>query len=76
MCLLRVHRRNQGFLMGAETTNHMQRRHQNFSKVEPFVRQRYRKMEDQKPWCGLALNQDFAKKRRLKPIKMSELGDV
>ena len=30
--------------------------------------QRYPKMEDQKPWPGLVLKQDFAKGRRLKPI--------
>ena len=34
-------------------------------------------MEDQKPWPSLALNQDFAKGRGLKPKgKMSESGDV
>ena len=32
-----------------------------------FVGQRYRKMEDQKPWPGLALNQEFARGRELKP---------
>ena len=31
------------------------------------MRQRYRKMEDQKPWPGLALNQEFARGRGLKP---------
>ena len=29
--------------------------------------QRYRRMEDKKAWPGMALNQDFAKGRRLKP---------
>ena len=41
--------------------------------------QRYRRMEDQKPWPGLALNKNFAKARKLKSklkMKMSELGDV
>ena len=32
------------------------------------MEQRYRRMEDQKPWPGLALNQDFVKGRELKPI--------
>ena len=36
------------FYWGAQTTNHMQRRHQNFSKEEVFVGQRYRRMEDLK----------------------------
>ena len=27
----------------------------------------YRRMEDQKPWPGLARNQDFSKRRGLKP---------
>ena len=31
-----------------------------------FAGQRYRKMEDQKPWPGLALNREFSKRRRLK----------
>ena len=37
-------------------------------------------MEDQKPWPGFALNQDFAEAKRLKPIakkaKMPKLEDV
>ena len=34
-------------------------------------------MEDQNPWFGLALKQDFAKERELKPKpKTSKLGDV
>ena len=32
-----------------------------------FVGQRYRRMEDQKPWPGFSPNQDFAKGRRFKP---------
>ena len=35
---------------GGQTTNYMQQRHQKFSKDELFVGQRYRKMEDLKPW--------------------------
>ena len=38
----------------------------NFQKKELFMGQRYRRMEDHKPWPGLALYQDFAKRRRLK----------
>ena len=38
----------------------MQWRHQKFSKEELFMRQRYRKMEDQKPRPGLARDHDFA----------------
>ena len=55
------------FDWGAQTTNHMQRRHQNFSKEKLSVKQRYRRTEDQKPCSGLALNHYFAKGRRLKP---------
>ena len=33
---------------GAQTTNHMQWHHQNFSKEELFVGQRYHRMEDLK----------------------------
>ena len=36
-----------------------------FEKV--FVLQKYRRMEDQKPGPGLALDQDFVKWRELKP---------
>ena len=32
-----------------------------------FVEQRYRRMEDQNPWPGLALNREFSKARGLKP---------
>ena len=31
------------------------------------MEQRYRRMKDQKPWPGLALNQDFAKGKGFKP---------
>ena len=37
-----------------------------------FVGQRYRRMEDQKPWPGLALNQEFSKGRGLKPKVKNE----
>ena len=44
------------------------------------MEQRYRRMEDQEPYSDLALNQDFAKGRWLKPkvkkLKTSKLGDV
>ena len=40
--------------------------------------QRYRRMYDQKPWPGLALNEEFSKGRALKPkvMKIRKLGDV
>ena len=34
--------------LGAQTTNHMQSRHQKFSKEKLFVGQRYHRMEDLK----------------------------
>ena len=34
--------------------------------------QRYRRMEDQKPWPGLALNREFSKGRGLKPKVTNE----
>ena len=34
--------------------------------------QRYRRMEDQKPWPGLALNREFSKGRGLKPKAANE----
>ena len=36
-------------------------------KTGIFYGQRNRRMEDQKPWLDLALKEDFAKGRRLKP---------
>ena len=57
----------------------MQIRHQKFSKKELFVGQRYRRTYDQKPWPGLALNEEFLKGERLNQklkIKIFELGDV
>ena len=39
--------------------------------------QRYRGMEDQKPWHGLAREQNFVKGRGLEPkVKMSKSRDV
>ena len=40
--------------------------------------QRYRRMYDQKPWPGLALNEEFSKGRALKPniMKICKLEDV
>ena len=44
-----IHRRTRNFWLGeAETTNHLQWRHQKFSNEEGFVGQRYRRMEDLK----------------------------
>ena len=44
------------------------------------MRQRYHRMEDQKPWGGLARNQDFAKGRgvetKVENVKRSKLKDV
>ena len=37
-----------------------------------FVGQKYRRMEDQKPWAGLALNREFSKGRGLKPKVTNE----
>ena len=52
-----------------------------FLKEELFTRQRYRRMEDQKPVPGLACNMGFAKEKGLEPKvkkfpKLAELGDV
>ena len=41
------------------------------------MRQRYRTLEDQKLWHGLALNHDLAKRRGLESkTKMSKMEDV
>ena len=44
------------------------------------MRQKYRKMENQKPLPVFALNQNFAEERELKQtfkkVKMPKLGDV
>ena len=37
-----------------------------------FVGQRYRRMEDQKPWPSLALNREFFKGKGLKPKVTNE----
>ena len=52
-----------------------------FRKEGLFMGQRYRRMEDQKPWPGLACNLGFAKEKGLEPkvkklLKLSKLGDV
>ena len=41
-------------------------------------KQRYRRMYDQKPWPGLALNEEFSKGRAIKPkvMKICKSGDV
>ena len=57
----------------------MQWRHQQFSKEVLFLGQRYRRMYDQKPWPGLALNEEFSKGKSLNQklkMKICKLGDV
>ena len=60
--------------------NCTQRRHQNFLKEELIVGQRNPRIEDQKPWPGLALDQYFGKgrglKRKVKKVKISKVEDV
>ena len=55
-----------GFLIGGEedqtTCNDVFKQ---FRNEKLSTGQRYRKMEDQKPWPGLVRNQDFAKGRGL-----------
>ena len=55
-----------------QTKNDMQGRHQKFSKEELFVEKRYRRRYDQKPWPGLARNEEFSKGRALKPKVKNE----
>ena len=50
---------------GGQTTNQIEQPHQKFSKKEHFVGQRYCRLDNQKPWSGVALNQDVARARRL-----------
>ena len=39
--------------------------------------QRYRKIDDQKPWSVFSSNQDFVEERGQEPkVKLSELGDA
>ena len=65
------------FDLGAQTRNYMQMTLSEIFERETFMRQRYCRVKNQKPWPGLALNQDFAKEGGLKPkAKMSKLGDV
>ena len=47
-------------------------RPRNFRKEKFFVGQRYRRIEDKKPWPGLALKQDFAKEKSLTQKLKSE----
>ena len=61
------------FTGGGQPTNPLQWRHQKFSKKELFMVQRYRRIEDQKLWPGLAPSEDFAEGRGLEPkIKKSK----
>ena len=48
--------------------------HKKFSKEELFMKQGYRRIKDQKPWPRLALNQDFAQRRELKPVVKNMAG--
>ena len=57
-----IHRRSQSFdLGGGGVTTHMQSRYHPIAKEKLFMWQRYRRMEDQKPWIGLALQQNLEK---------------
>ena len=55
------------FDLGANHKSHAMKSSE-FSKTELFAGQRYRRMKDQKPLTGLALNQDFARWRGLQAI--------
>ena len=55
------------FNWGGPKQKFLKRRHQNFSKEELIVKQRNRRMENKKTWPGLALDQDFAEGRGIKP---------
>ena len=57
---------------GAQTTNHMQWRHQKILKEELYVVPRYRRMEDRKPWPGLALTRILLKEAGLNLTLKSE----
>ena len=46
-----------------------------FQKEELFTRQRYRKMENQKPGPGLACNLGFAKEKGLEP-KVKKISKI
>ena len=68
-----VHRRSQDFDWGggANQKSHAMKSSEIFEKGI-FVGQRYRRMEDQKPWPGLALNREFSKGKGLKPKVTNE----
>ena len=62
-----------GFLIGAGANqkSHAMKSSEIFEKGI-FEGQRYCRMEDQKPWPGLALNREFSKGRGLKPKVTNE----
>ena len=61
-----VHRRARIFDWGgANQKSHAMKSSENFERGI-FIGQRYRRMEDQKPWPGLALNREFSTGRGLK----------
>ena len=69
-----VHRRSQDFWLGgggANQKSHAMKSSEIFERGI-FVGQRYRRMEDQKPWPGLALIREFSKGRGLKPKVTNE----
>ena len=57
---------------GANQKSHAMTSSEIFERGTNFVGQRYRRMEDQKPWPGLALNREFSKGRGLKPKVTNE----
>ena len=56
---------------GANQKSHAMKSSEIFEKGL-FVGQRYRRMEDQKPWPGLALNREFSKGSGHKPKVTNE----
>ena len=68
-----VLRRGQDFNWGggANQKSHAMKSSEIFERGM-FVGQRYRRMEDPKPWPGLALNREFSKGRGLKPKVTNE----
>ena len=68
-----VHRRSQGFLIGVMANQKLHAiKSSEIFKKGIFVGQRYRRMEDQKLWPGLALTREFSKWRGLKPKVTNE----
>ena len=61
------HRDSQDFLLGGANHKLHAMTPSKIFKRGTFFGERYRRMEDQKPWPGLALKQGFAKGRGLKP---------